>query len=89
VKIELFKIICIESCQSVVYNILTGSNSDTYIKKGQIFDTNTNDFNWTSTDDIVYSRVVLDGEIAFFEQSKFKKLQEYREIIINEILNDN
>ena len=76
-----FKIICISSCKSLL------SNGIIEIKKGEVFLTDEYNFEWGFYNNQMNVRLVKDLEIiGIFERSNFMKPEEYREKVIENIL---
>ena len=75
---EHFKIICISSCDSI------GPIFPAKIEIGEIFDINDYEFNYAPNK---YLRLIIDGKIiGLFSKIHFKKLENYRNEKIENIL---
>jgi len=81
---EFFKIICIKNCYASAWRTSFGPWTNGKIKNGQIFTTNNSDFFYLGNMTRLYS---TDGDfLGLFDNSNFMKLEEYRNIKIEKLL---
>ena len=87
---ENFRIICVSKCTTVLETRPPESLGGGIIEVGEIFDINHYEFNYSGDFDplVGYLRLSRNYQIiGLFKKKNFRKLEDYREDKINEILN--